>query len=970
MKSISAIEPLLNDKDKAYAIWARPLAAELLKGVELDITYKDGQGHWLKASIDNHDKLILDMVGGYGANLLGHKPSFLIQEAHRAIDQSLPSTQASIRQEAGVLAKKISSLLENETNEGPWITTFSNSGTEAVEAALKHALLSYKYKQDERILDYQKLLNESLREISCLENTKQKEIYFQFKKNIIVLTDKLKISEDTKHWFINLIEQSQNISDLLHSILIFNKKQLKSRPYMVSIEKGYHGKTMGALSLTYNQHYRESFYLNDENQHTIFIKPSLDHEQLTEEFNKLNYEIIDWEFSDNQFFLKTYSLSKVAGLILEPIQGEAGVFELPHGFLTLLKKFSLQFGFQLIFDEIQCGLYRTGTFSAATHANVTADIYCFSKALGGGMAKIGATVINKKKYLNDFGLLHTSTFSEDSFSSLIATAVLEFFENKTQALKVAMEAGENLKSQLQDLQMEFPQFIKEIRGKGLMLAVELNEELSEGIFEYKLIQESKMLGFFFASYFLYEHSIRIAPTLSNPQTLRLQPSIYLNDHDIQKIVFAFKSLCRELENNNLSKIFKALYPKHELIKNEATLFSPLQRRKDKPLAVFLCHVIDGNHAQENSKTLKNVPTHEIEERLKYLISPCEFGIIHGQSFKNQNGEEIDIALMGLPITSEHLKKQFLSKNRSLLIKKVQNAVDYAKELGATVVGLGQFTSIVTSNGLYLDSSNISLTTGNSFTVSMAIDAALKACELKNINLNHSTVAIIGAAGNIMSTATSIMADHVQKIILVHHTEVEKSNKFMEAIRFIIKNAIVNSKSSLFKDKLLMHLDEDIFTNNKKLIQWLNDDIVREFFEVTSDLSKIIQADLVLTGASAQKGFLDYTYFKNRAVVVDIAVPANITTEQLEELKIFKPEVTYILGGIAKMPLEQHLNARFFPLPLGESFACLAETISLGFYPHEKHLNIGQLDKQMVLEVEKLAKNTGFSLASFKIKNSI
>ena len=71
----------------------------------------------------------------------------------------------------------------------------------------------------------------------------------------------------------------------------------------------------------------------------------------------------------------------------------------------------------------------------------------------------------------------------------------------------------------------------------------------------------------------------------------------------------------------------------------------------------------------------------------------------------------------------------------------------------------------------------------------------------------------------------------------------------------------------------------------------------------------------------------------------IAVPANNTSGQLEELKNFKPEVTYILRRIAKMHVGQHLN-------------------------------IGQLDKQMVLEVEKLAKNTGFSLASFKIKNSI
>jgi acetylornithine/succinyldiaminopimelate/putrescine aminotransferase/predicted amino acid dehydrogenase len=954
----------------SYGTHARPLVADLLKGAELDLKYTDGQGHWLMTEINGQKRLILDMVGGYGANLLGHKPQFLIEKAIENLKSTPQLTQASHREEAGKLAQKISDLLFEETGEGPWITTFSNTGTEAIEAALKHSLLSYRYRQHERQLEFQKQFNESLLEIEQLSLEQRSDIFFQLKRNLSLLSAGLKAHSSRKDWLLHRIINSAHLKDLLQTIHEFNTAQLSERPCMMALEKAYHGKTMGSLSLTHNPRYREEFYV-EYDSNTVFIKPEIDHDLLKKKFENELFDVIDWQLVDQQFFLSTVSLSRIAGFILEPIQGEAGVYEVPHLFLTLLKKFSLHYGFLVIFDDVQSGLYRTGTLSAASHAHVTADIYCFSKALGGGLAKIGATSIHHKKYLPDFGLLHTSTFSEDSYSSHVAFHVLDFLTTEKELMTTAMIQGARLKASLSELQEEFPHLIKEVRGRGLMLALELSSELIEQFFELQILNQSKMLGFVIASYLLHTHSIRVSPTLSSGQTLRLQPSLYLTSHDVSLLSESFRTLCLELNSHGFSRIFKSLYPQHEIAPVISKKLSPLIRRSDKPLAVFLCHIIDGEHAKLTTPSLIDVPSDVIEKRLQYLSHLSEFGVLHGQSLKGMNGQDIDIALIGIPVTSAQLKKQYLSKHRHLLVEKVQSALVEAKNLGAHVVGLGQFTSIVTNNGLYLDPMGMSLTTGNSYTVCLAVEAAYKAAEAKNIKLSETTMAIIGCAGNIMSIAASLVADKIEKLILVHHSELRDSQKFVAAVKTILENIFHTEADSPFRQKLKKHFHPDLLQSDEALVEWLLQSHIQEFFVLTADLSQIKNAQVVLTGASSHKGFLTHKDFAQDAVVVDIAVPANITPEELIELKRERPDLTYLMGGIAQFPLEQSLNADFFPLRTGESFACMAETFALGLTSSDKQfLHIGPLNKKMVLQAQTMANKAGFKLGRFKSKASL
>ena len=127
--------------------------------------------------------------------------------------------------------------------------------------------------------------------------------------------------------------------------------------------------------------------------------------------------------------MEIQKFSSVAGVFVEPIQGEGGVREVSGELLKTLREESKKWGALFVSDEIQTGVYRTGKLAAIHHHDIVPDIYTFSKTLGGGYAKIAATVISQNAYGDEFGYLHTSTFSEDEFSSRIATEVLQILEN-------------------------------------------------------------------------------------------------------------------------------------------------------------------------------------------------------------------------------------------------------------------------------------------------------------------------------------------------------------------------------------------------------------------------------------------------------------------------------------------------------------------------------------------------------------
>ncbi len=949
-----------------FRYYARPLTSKLLETMELSKHFFHGEGDYLYYEQKNKIHKVLDLTGGYGANILGHRHPGILAKVQEWHDKGSPSlTQGSQRKEAGKLAKRISDILEQETSEGPWISTFSNTGTEAIEAAYKHCLIYFKNRLIELNQEIEKEMNLALIKYKRAEKLLQEKILKNLRIELSEKIISLRMNEERKSFFLHQIANIHEIEELISLTREVNQRQISQHPLFLSLEKSYHGKTMGSLSLTFNEGFRNPFFLdNENNKHTVFISQFIELLDFEKTIDSTRQDLIFLSSSATGIGWAKHTFSTIAGAFIEPIQGEAGIIEVNSQFLAVLKKYSLQEEFLLVFDEIQAGMFRTGTLASGAHTDITADIYTFSKSLGGGVAKIAATTINQRKYVEEFGFLHSSTFSDDDFSSSIALEVLNILTGEKSPLIEGMKAADYLWVRLNSLKSVYPDVIKDIRGKGLMLAVEFKDKLAEMGFEFKTICDSKMQGYMMASVLLNHESLRMSPSLSNNLTLRIQPSLYFSIIQAEELIAGLNRLCLALSEKNVSYFLSSIYPDQPVLNERTPELITKGEFGKRPLAVFLCHLIDEGHVKKITRSLKGVQSDFLMHKLALSKDLAEFQIYHVQTITDESGNKMDVVMLGVPVTSEELKKTFTSRQKYKVVQKVQNAVDFAKELGATTVGLGQFTSIVSGNGLYLDPKGMNLTTGNAFTIALTVQSALRSAEDKNIDLDNCTVSLIGAAGNIMSVATSLMADHVGKLQLIHHSPIETSLKFQQTAKRIINEiAASNAKSKVVRVIKKLWSNQDVQ-------EFLTLPAVKEVLEASADITTISNSDIVLCGASASNGFLSLDLMKENAVIVDVAVPPSIKPEMLKKLKAERKDLTYHLGGVAQIPNGQSIDFFLFPLGKNECFACMAETFALGFSGKKNFLNIGDLNKDIVLEVQEIAKQTGFVLGSYKSKSSL
>jgi len=216
------------------------------------------------------------------------------------------------------------------------------------------------------------------------------------------------------------------------------------RSRIIGMVRGFHGKTAGALSATWNPKYRNPFQplLSKNFKFIPFGKLDKAEEAVTEE---------------------------TAAVIVEPIQGEGGVHVPPDEYLQGLRELCDDRGAVLIFDEVQTGFGRTGRMWASEHWNVTPDVMCVAKAMGGGLP-IGATIA-KAEILGSLKTgEHSSTFGGNPLACAAACAVIDVIleENLPERARVL---GGRFKSILQGMVDEF-RVLREIRGLGLMLGLE------------------------------------------------------------------------------------------------------------------------------------------------------------------------------------------------------------------------------------------------------------------------------------------------------------------------------------------------------------------------------------------------------------------------------------------------------------------------------------------------------------------
>jgi acetylornithine/LysW-gamma-L-lysine aminotransferase len=239
-------------------------------------------------------------------------------------------------------------------------------------------------------------------------------------------------------------------------------RKATGRQNIVAFTGSFHGKTFGALSATWNQKYRKPF---EPLVQTVKFVPFGNLEKAR--------ELID---------------ETVAAVIVEPIQGEGGIHVSPDGFLSGLREITKTKGALLIFDEVQSGFGRTGKLWACENWRVTPDIMTVAKGVAGGVPfGFAATTaeISAKLKPGD----HSSTFGGNPLACAAAIASLEFLVNNN-ILQKTIEDGEYFRSKLEWLKTKHPTIVREVRGKGLMLAAELKMPVRDVImkgFEHNLI---------------------------------------------------------------------------------------------------------------------------------------------------------------------------------------------------------------------------------------------------------------------------------------------------------------------------------------------------------------------------------------------------------------------------------------------------------------------------------------------------
>ncbi|PSR98704.1 Ornithine aminotransferase [Actinidia chinensis var. chinensis] len=251
----------------------------------------------------------------------------------------------------------------------------------------------------------------------------------------------------------------------------YEKKKIpKDEAIIVSCCGCFHGRTLGVISM------------------------SCDNEA-TRGFGPLLPGHVKVDFGDEVALEKIFKEKgdRIAGFLFEPIQGEAGVIIPPDGYLKAIRDLCTKYNILMVADEIQTGLARTGRMLACDWEEIRPDVVILGKALGGGVVPVSAVLADKDVMLCIQPGEHGSTFGGNPMASAVAVASLEVIKDEKLAER-SDQMGQELRHQLIKVQQQFPNVIKEVRGKGLFNAVELNSKALFPVSAYDICIKLKERG--------------------------------------------------------------------------------------------------------------------------------------------------------------------------------------------------------------------------------------------------------------------------------------------------------------------------------------------------------------------------------------------------------------------------------------------------------------------------------------------
>lgn len=283
------------------------------------------------------------------------------------------------------------------------------------------------------------------------------------------------------------------------------------KPGFISCVRGFHGKSYGSLSLMGKGEYRLAFepLLQD-----VYFTPFGDADAVEAELKKA--EAVGMA---------------IAGVVVEPVQGEAGAIVPPDDYWPRLREICTRYGVLLIADEVQTGMGRTGRMFAVEHWDVVPDIVCLGKALGGGVMPLSAFMSTPEiwKVLEPNPFIHSSTFGGNPLACAAGIAAVNVTLEEDLPGQAAA-TGEYLLGQLKHLQKRFAQHLVEVRGLGLLIGL----EFVDTEFGYAVAAG------------LFKRGVLVAGTLLSAKTLRIEPALNIPRPLVDEVLEKLEDTLEEL----------------------------------------------------------------------------------------------------------------------------------------------------------------------------------------------------------------------------------------------------------------------------------------------------------------------------------------------------------------------------------------------------------------------------------------
>ena len=305
------------------------------------------------------------------------------------------------------------------------------------------------------------------------------------------------------------------------------------RPRILAFFGAFHGRTMGAVSLTASK----SVYAGGFGP----LLPGIAHVPYAYCYRcvyNLSYPACNLacvDYIEDVLFARSFPADEVAAIFVEPVQGEGGYIVPPPGWLSKLRALCDKYGILLVADEVQSGIGRTGKMLAIEHWDVEPDIVCLAKALASGMPL--SAMIARDEIMNWPPGAHGSTFGGNPVCSAAAHATLDVIEDEG-LLDNATRVGGRLLSNLHDLAEE-SRLLGDVRGLGLMVAVELVKD--------KVSKEPAKKEVEAVVQACFQRGLLLLPC--GPSSIRFSPPLIITAAQAETALAIFVEALKEVESN-------------------------------------------------------------------------------------------------------------------------------------------------------------------------------------------------------------------------------------------------------------------------------------------------------------------------------------------------------------------------------------------------------------------------------------